>query len=171
MGLKGREIVERAGVDVNTLIKVLNQAYCDEWLAYYQYWVGAKVATGPYAHALIPELEEHAQEELDHANKLAKRIIELGGTPILSPEEWMKESTCGYLTPSNPDAMELLGQNIQGERCAIEVYNRILERLRGRDPVTAHIIREILEDEIEHEDDLENFKLSEKQKGPSKKSM
>ena len=172
MGLKGREIVERAGVDVNTLIKVLNQAYCDEWLAYYQYWVGAKVAAGPHAHALIPELEEHAQEELDHANKLAKRIIELGGTPTLSPVEWMSESSCGYLTPSNPDAMEILTQNIQWERCAIEVYNRILERLKGRDPVTAHIIREILEDEIEHEEELESFKLPGKQKNSSsKKSM
>ncbi len=169
MGLKGREIVERAGVDVNTLIKVLNQAYCDEWLAYYQYWAGAKVAAGPQAHALIPELEEHAQEELDHANKLAKRIIELGGTPALSPSEWMSESTCGYSTPSNPDALELLQQNIQAERCAIEVYNRILERLRGRDPVTAKVILDILEDEIRHEEELEAFKLPGKQKMVSSK--
>ena len=164
MGLKGREIVERAGVDVSTLIKILNQAYCDEWLAYYQYWVGAKVATGPQACALISELEEHAQEELDHARKLAKRIIELDGTPILSPEDWMEESTCGYLAPSNPDAAEILSQNLQSERCAIEVYNRILERLKGRDPVTAHIIREILEDEIEHEDELESYKATGKRK-------
>ena len=157
MGMKGREIVERAGVDVDTLIKVLNQAYCDEWLAYHQYWIGAKVANGPHAHALIPELEEHAKEELEHAQKLAKRILELGGTPSLTPAEWMKESTCGYLTPSNMDAVEILKQNIQGERCAIEVYNRILERLKGRDPVTAHLIRSILADEVEHEEDLESL--------------
>ena len=157
MGMKGREIVERAGVDVDTLIKVLNQAYCDEWLAYYQYWVGAKVASGPHAHLLIPELEEHAAEELEHAQKLAKRIIELGGTPVLSPKQWMEESTCGYLPPSNTDAIAILTQNIQAERCAIEVYNRILERLKGRDPVTAHLIRSILADEIEHEDELESF--------------
>jgi len=169
MGMKGREIVEHAGVDVNTLIKVLNQAYCDEWLAYYQYWVGAKVAAGPNAHALIPELEEHAQEELEHAKKIAKRIIELGGTPVVSPDEWMKISTCGYLAPSNPDAAEILSQNLQSERCAIEVYNRILERLKGRDPVTAHMIREILEDEIEHEEDLESFKCPGKQKTSSSK--
>ena len=164
MGLKGREIVERAGVDVSTLIKILNQAYCDEWLSYYQYWIGAKVVAGPQSHALIAELEEHAQEELEHARKLAQRIIELGGTPAISPEDWMEESTCGYLAPSNPDAAEIVSQNLQAERCAIEVYNRILERLRGRDVVTAHIIREILEDEIEHEEDLETFKASGKKK-------
>ena len=44
MGTKGRAIV---GIDVDNLIKVLNKALADEWLAYYQYWVGAKVAKGP----------------------------------------------------------------------------------------------------------------------------
>ena len=33
MGMKGREIVERAGVDVDGLIEMLNKAYSDEWLA------------------------------------------------------------------------------------------------------------------------------------------
>lgn len=169
MGMKGREIVARAGVDVDTLIKVLNQAYCDEWLAYYQYWVGAKVACGPHAHLLIPELEEHAAEELEHAQKLAKRITELGGTPILSPAQWMEESTCGFLTPSNPDALAILAQNIQGERCAIEVYNRILERLKGRDPVTGHLIRSILADEIEHEEELEALNPPKPTKSSAKK--
>ena len=157
MGIVGREIVERAGVDVKTLLKILNQAYCDEWLAYYQYWIGAKIAAGPHAHALAPELEEHAQEELAHAQKLAKRIIELGGTPALSPQEWLKESTCGYFAPTDADAYEILKQNIQSERCAIEVYSRILERLKGRDPLTAHLIRSILADEVEHEEDLESL--------------
>ena len=81
----------------------------------------------------------------------------------------MSESTCGYSTPSNPDALELLQQNIQAERCAIEVYNRILERLRGRDPVTAKVILDILEDEIRHEEELEAFKLPGKQKMVSSK--
>jgi len=157
MGIKGREIVERAGVDVNTLIKLLNQAYCDEWLAYYQYWVGAKIAQGFYSKAVTAELEEHAQEELEHATKLAKRIVELGGTPVLSPTEWLSESTCGYLTPTDKDALAILKQNLQSERCSIEVYNRILERLRGRDPITDHLIRSILADEVEHEDELETF--------------
>lgn len=157
MGMKGREIVERAGVHVEELIQLLNKAYSDEWLAYYQYWVGAQVATGPMAADLIPELEEHAQEELDHAKKLAKRILELGGTPVLSPEGWYEESTCGYLVPENPDAVKLLKQNLQGERCAIEVYNKILNFVKGKDMITGNMIRKILEEEVEHEQDLENL--------------
>ena len=110
MGMKGREIVERAGVDVDGLIEMLNKAYSDEWLAYYQYWVGAKVVTGTAAPKLIAEMEEHAAEELDHAEKLAKRIIELGGTPILSPEEWYQETTCGYLVPEKPENKRVLAR-------------------------------------------------------------
>ena len=159
MGMKGKEIVHRAGVDVQALVTALNKAYCDEWLAYYQYWVGAKVATGACAPKLIAEMEEHAAEELKHAGKLAKRIIELGGTPILAPQDWYKESTCGYLVPKDSESKMLLAQNLQGERCAIEVYNKLLDMVKDKDPITFHLLRQILEDEVEHEQDLEDIGL------------
>ncbi|MBR2082419.1 MAG: ferritin [Elusimicrobiaceae bacterium] len=168
MGLKAKELVTRAGLDVNALIKELNSAYCDEWLAYYQYWIGAQIAEGKMSHLLAEELTEHAGEELEHAEKLAKRIIELGGTPSISPDLWLKESTCGFLAPKDPQAMTLLKQNIQGERCAIEVYQKILEKVAGKDYITEHIIREILEDEIEHEQDLEDLSCSCSQEEPKK---
>ncbi|HOH31542.1 MAG TPA: ferritin, partial [Candidatus Hydrogenedentes bacterium] len=38
MGSKGREIL---GMDVDKVLDLLNKAYADEWLAYYQYWIGA----------------------------------------------------------------------------------------------------------------------------------
>lgn len=157
MGKIGRQIVSKAGLDVDELIELLNKAYSDEWLAYYQYWVGAQIANGLMATSLIPELEEHANEELEHAKKLAKRIIELGGTPVLSPEEWYHKSTCGYLTPDKAAADVILKQNIQGERCAIEVYNKLLFFVKDKDLITAHLIRQILEDEVEHEQDLEDL--------------
>ena len=102
MGMKAQELVTRAGIDLHALIKELNSAYCDEWLAYYQYWIGAKVIEGKMVHVVAGELAEHAGEELEHAEKLAKRIIELGGTPAISPDLWLKDSTCGYLAPENP---------------------------------------------------------------------
>ncbi len=160
MGMKAKELVTRAGLDLDALIKELNSAYCDEWLAYYQYWIGAKVAEGKMSHLLAAELTEHAGEELEHAEKLAKRIIELGGTPSISPDLWLKESTCGFLAPKDPDGMMLLKQNIQGERCAIEVYQKLLDMVQGKDLVTEHLVREILEDELEHEQDLEDLHAS-----------
>ena len=71
-------------VDHDELLKALNEALSEEWLAYYQYWVGALVAKGPMRTSIVAEFMEHANEEYDHANKLGKRIIELGGTPVFT---------------------------------------------------------------------------------------
>lgn len=157
MGKLGREVVERAGLNVEELIHLLNKAYCDEWLAYYQYWIGAKVVVGIPRAELQAELIEHANEELDHANRLAERIIELGGTPVIDPKEWYKLSSCGYLAPKDPGVDALLDQNIKGERCAIAVYKKLLDFVKGKDIITGHLIRHILQEEIEHEQDLEDI--------------
>ena len=152
MGTKGREIV---GVDVKELLKLLNKALADEWLAYYQYWACSKVAVGRMRGIIAGELAEHAKEELEHAEKLAERILQLGGTPLINPDQWKKEANCSYDEPSNPNTRKLVEQNIKGEQCAIGVYSSLLKLVEGKDPVTAHLVLEILEDEVEHEEDLE----------------
>ncbi len=155
MGTKGAEIVE---MDVKKLIEMLNKALADEWLAYYQYWVGALVAKGPMRSAVQAELAEHANEELGHAKMLADRIIELGGVPILDPKEFQAASNCGYDAPKDGHVKKLLAQNIKGEQCAIEVYNKMLKQIMlGKDPITFHLIRKILQDEVKHEQDLQDL--------------
>jgi bacterioferritin len=152
MGTKGIEIL---GLDVNELINLLNKALSDEWYAYYQYWVGAKVIKGPMREAAAAELIQHAADELRHADMVATRIIQLGGTPVLSPKDWEKFSNCGYDAPEDPFVKKILEQNIKGEQCAIQVYNSILGKVKDKDPVTYEIVLQILTDEIEHEDDLQ----------------
>jgi bacterioferritin len=152
MGTKGKEIV---GLEVDNLINLLNKAFADEWLAYYQYWIGAQVAKGPMRGAVVAELSEHAQDELKHAGMLTERIIQLGGTPLLDPADWKKLSNCGYDVPENPFVKVLLEQNIKGEQCAIDVYNKLATMTRDKDIVTYNMVAEILEDEVEHEEDLQ----------------
>lgn len=152
MGTRGREIVD---LDVEKLLEMLNKAYADEWLAYYQYWVGAKVAVGRMRGIVAEELEEHAEEELKHAGMLVERILQLGGTPLISPEEINRETGCGYLAPADPNTLKLVEQNIEGERCAIDAYKKIMEFVKDKDPITFKMALEILEEEVEHEDDLE----------------
>jgi len=155
MGTKGREILESFGVNIADLIALLNKAYADEWLAYYQYWIGAKVALGMPREAVVAELIQHANDELRHAGMVADRIIQLGGTPLLEPQQWLKETNCGYDSPEDPDVRILLRQNIKGEQCAISQYKKIMDYTKDKDPVTYDLALKILEDEIEHEDDLE----------------
>ncbi len=152
MAQKGREIVK---MNVDELINLLNNALADEWLAYYQYWIGAKVVKGPMKDAVIAELDLHATEELSHAVLLTTRIIQLGGTPVLSPADWMKITNCGYDAPTDPYVEKVLEQNIKGEQCAIKVYSNLLDLTREGDPVTYNIILTILSQEVEHEEDLD----------------
>ncbi|MDE7469046.1 MAG: hypothetical protein K2M30_02025 [Desulfovibrionaceae bacterium] len=155
MTTKGVSIIE---LDVQELIKELNKAFCDEWLAYYQYWIGAEVVAGMGKHAVESEFREHAQEELEHATELSKRIIQLGGTPIIDPREWFKLSSCGYIAPEDPYVTVLLEQNIKSEQCAIGVYSKLLKMTAGgKDPVTHNLMLHILEEEVEHESDLQQI--------------
>jgi bacterioferritin len=154
MGTKGRQIV---GMDIDELLGMLNKAFADEWLAYYQYWLGAKIVKGPMKDAVAAELLIHATEELSHADMLAMRIIQLGGTPLLSPDKWLANTHCGYDAPENPFVKELLAQNIKGEQCAIDVYQKILQIVKDTDPVTYNIVLTILQQEVEHEEDLQSL--------------
>jgi bacterioferritin len=154
MGTKGIEIV---GMDVQQLLNVLNKAFADEWLAYYQYWLGAKVVRGPMKEAVIAELLQHATDELRHAGMVAARIIQLGGTPMTEPKKWYEVTSCGYDAPDDPFVETILNQNIKGERCAIGFYKRLLESTQGKDPVTYNIVVQILQDEVAHEEDLQSL--------------
>jgi bacterioferritin len=158
MGTKGRQIIQELGIKIPELVAMLNKAYSDEWLAYYQYWVGAKVAVGMPKEAVVAELTQHATDELRHAGMVADRIIQLGGEVVLEPKDWYKHTNCGYEAPADPNVRTLLEQNIKGEQCAISVYKKIIDFTKDKDPVTYDMALQIMEDEIEHEEDLEAIK-------------
>ena len=155
MGTRGREIV---GMDVNELLTLLNRAYASEWLAYYQYWLGARVIKGPMKDAVAAELTLHATEELNHAVLLAGRILQLGGTPVPNPKDWFGLSSCAYEAPTDPYVAVLLDQNIAGEQCAISAYKSLMDVTRDTDMVTYTIALTILQQEVEHEEDLQALK-------------
>lgn len=154
MGKKAREIID---IDANKVINMLNKAYANEWLAHYQYWIGAKIVTGPMKKLAAYELSEHADEERDHADRIAERIIQLGGTPLLSPQDWYEETSCGYKTPTEPTVDRLIEQNLEGERCAIDDYQKLLDTVKDKDPITYNLILDILDTELEHEEDLQSI--------------
>lgn len=144
-------------VDKDELMKILECAFAEEWLAYYQYWIGAKVAEGLERPKVVKEFIEHAGEELKHADWLADRIIQLGGIPSLDPSEWKEKALCKYDAPQNPDTKVLVSQNLKAERCAIARYEQICRMCQGKDFATFHISRKILKEELEHEQEMEDF--------------
>jgi bacterioferritin len=153
MARKGNSIIH--GIEINEIITTLNKAYADEWLAYYQYFIEAKVIKGIMKDAAIAELAQHAADELRHANMIADRILQLGGTPLLHPQEWFTHTNCGYEEPKDFDVVSILEDSIKGEQCAISVYSSLADMTRNKDIVTYDIVSEILADEVEHEEDLQ----------------
>ena len=119
--------------------------------------VGARVMEGPMRSEIESELLEHADEELEHAGKLITRIIQLGGTPVLSPDEWTRMARCRYEVPSDPYIETILEQNLRSERCAIKRYQDIADFTSGIDYTTAKMAVEILEDELDHEEDILSY--------------
>ena len=154
MGVKAKEI---ANVDINKLLEMLNSALAEEWLAYYQYWIGARVMEGPMRSEVEPELLLHATQELNHAVLVCDRIIQLGGTPVLHPQDWFKHAGCAYDAPTDPYIQVILEQNLAGERCAIKRYNEIATFTNGKDHMTHQMATQILSEEIEHENDIEDW--------------
>lgn len=163
MGTRGRAIVE---LNVNELITELRRAYLHELLVFYSLWTTAIVAEGFHGEELTEHFKEDAVEELGHAEKLANRIIELGGDPVVSPKDWEKVAGTGFVAPRNDwgDAEGMVSDQIKAEAEAIDHYNHLAKVTFGKDPVTYHLVTELLKDEVEHEEFLENLMSSKSKK-------
>ena len=140
------------------IVHQLRRAYCDEWLAFIQYRTAAMVVKGLTRPESSAELLENADEELEHACMLADRIQELCGEIPLSPQQILENCNCAFVAPTDPCGYRIMCQSIASERCAMAVYRKMLTMIGDRDPVTSHLILEILEDEVEHEYEFRQFK-------------
>ena len=153
----GKKAIEISNLDIRQMIQYLNEALAEEWLAYYQYWVGARLMEGPMRSEIEPELLLHATQELGHAELVVNRIIQLGGIPLLNPDQWKQFAKCDYEEPSDPYVETVLEQNLRGERCAIGRYQNLAAFADGKDYATYQMAITILNDEIEHEHDIEDW--------------
>lgn len=156
MGKKAREIVE---VNLEELIKELDRAYCDEWLAYYAYWYMAQAVEGKGYEDMQEFLNKIAKDELEHAQELAERIIELGGLPTNNPADLVKNANAPYpgVMKNLSDYNEIIKIVTQAEAGAIEVYNKIAKMTFGKDHDTHQLAVHIMGEEITHEEMFENL--------------
>lgn len=144
-------------IDLPELLSQLNSALSEEWLAFYQYWIGSLIAEGAMRSDVQREFEAHAMEEFGHARKLADRIIQLEGIPVLDPVQWSVLARCKYSVPLNSDVINLLKQNIAAERCAVVRYEEIASFCNNVDYTTCDIAKRIMAEEEEHEQDLQDL--------------
>lgn len=150
-------LILRKRIDLPGLIGDMNAALSEEWLAFYQYWAGAQVVEGTMRSDVQRELEKHALEEFGHAKLLADRIMQLEGVPVLDPAQWNLLARCKYEAPLDADVINILRQNIRGERCAIIRYEEIATKTNNVDYTTCDMAKRIMADEEEHEQDLQDL--------------
>jgi bacterioferritin len=143
------------GADAKHVIAALNDALATEIVCGLRYRNNYHVASGIHAEAAATEFLEHAIQEEDHANRIARRIVQLGGNPDMDPASVLRRSHTPY--KSGDSLRQLLAENLIAERIAIEIYSGMIRWLGDGDPTTRRMIEEILAVEEEHADDLANL--------------
>jgi bacterioferritin len=141
--------------DRDVVLRLLNEALATEIVCVLRYKRHYFAATGIHSQAVKAEFLEHADEEMGHADKLAKRIVELGGLPNFSPEGLASRSHAEYV--EGDSLTDMLRENLVAERIAIESYTEMIGYLGPDDPTTRRVLEEILADEEEHADDLRDL--------------
>ena len=137
------------------IIKLLNDSLATELVCVLRYKRHHFTASGLESPAIAEEFMVHAKEEQSHADKIAKRIVQLGGTPDFNPDTLTSRSHADY--NDDEDLHAMIRSNLIAERVAIEAYTQIIELIGDKDPTTRRLMEQILEDEQEHADELSDW--------------
>jgi bacterioferritin len=155
---RARQHMERGAVtegyrgDLETVLRMLNEALATEIVCVLRYKRHYYMATGIHAGGVTDEFLEHATEEQGHADKIAERITQLGGKPDLNPESLTSRSHSEYV--EGEGLLEMIREDLVAERIAIESYTEMIRYLGDNDPTTRRMLEEILANEEDHADDL-----------------
>jgi len=145
-------VTEGYGADRDTVLKLLNDALATELVCVLRYKRHYFMAKGIESESVAAEFAEHATEEQEHADRLAARIVQLGGEPDFAPQTLAARSHSEYR--EGTDLTDMIRENLVAERIAIETYREIIRYLGDGDTTTRRIFEEILAVEEEHADDM-----------------
>jgi bacterioferritin len=157
MGSAGNSLIK--GIDIQEIIDALDSFHAQSWVIVH-FSLGLKNRLeGQAAFLLSKELEDKAEESMKHAKKLAERIAELGGTETADPTEFVMLSPLKRFSmpSSNSDVNEILSFILKLEQSIIKTHGDFLDRIRHKDDITYHVLREILEDEAKRESEIESI--------------
>ncbi|WP_312601756.1 MULTISPECIES: ferritin-like domain-containing protein [Pseudomonas] len=145
-------ITEGYSANRETVIKLLNDSLATEIVCTLRYKRHYFMATGIKASVAAAEFQEHADQEQEHADRLAERIVQLGGEPDFNPEGLLTRSHAQYA--EGHDLRDMIKEDLIAERIAIDTYREIVQYIGDKDPTTRRIFEDILAQEEEHADDM-----------------
>jgi bacterioferritin len=135
-----------------TVVKLLNEALATEIVCVLRYKRHYFMAEGIAADAVKAEFLQHANEEQQHADQIAARIVQLNGEPNLNPEGLASRSHAEYV--EGEDLIDMIKEDLVAERIAIDSYREMINYVGDLDTTTKRMLEGILAMEEEHADDL-----------------
>lgn len=138
-----------------SIVKLLNDALATELVCVLRYKRHYYTAHGIAAPRIAEEFLEHANEESAHADRLAERIVQLGGEPDFAPTTLMSRSHADY--DESLDLQAMIRANLIAERVAIEAYGQMIKLIGDKDSTTRRMLESILSQEQEHADELSDW--------------
>jgi bacterioferritin len=145
-------VTEGYSADREEVLRLLNASLATELVCVLRYKRHYFMANGLKAHVAADEFLEHATQEAEHADRLAERIVQLGGEPEFNPDLLSKNSHAQYV--AGKDLKEMVYEDLVAERIAIDSYREIIQYIGEKDPTTRRIFEDILAQEEEHADDM-----------------
>ena len=145
-------VTESYTADRKQVIRLLNEALATEWVCVLRYYRHFFMASGMLADSVKAEFLEHAHQEQEHANRIAERIVQLGGEPDLNPETLTARSHAEY-KPGH-DLRDMVKEDLVAERIAIDSYREMIRYIGDRDTTTKRILEHVLAQEEEHANDM-----------------
>ena len=148
-------VTEGYAAEREAVVKMLNEALATEIVCVLRYKRHYFMASGIHAASVAAEFQEHADQEMAHADSIAKRIVELGGEPNFSPDGLSDRSHAEYV--EGKSLKDMIKEDLVAERIAIESYREMIGYLGDQDPTTQRMLKEILAMEEEHAEDLSSL--------------
>ena len=145
-------VTESYSADRDTVINLLNEALATELVCYLRYKRHYYLATGLKSRVAADEFLEHANEEQEHADRLAERIVQLGGEPDFNPDSLTERAHAQYAEGNG--LRDMVFENLVAERIAIDSYRAMIQYIGDRDTTTKRILEGILAQEEEHADEF-----------------
>ena len=145
-------VTEGYKADRETVLRLLNGSLATEIVCVLRYKRHYYTVDGIFSDSIKAEFLEHANEEQEHVDMVAARIVQLNGKPDFQPANLATRSHSQYA--EGTDAVSMIKENLIAERIAIETYMDIARWLGEDDPTTRRMIEQILEKEEEHAEDL-----------------
>jgi bacterioferritin len=155
---RAREHIEEGAVtagyqaDRATVLKLLNDALATEIVCTLRYRRHYFMAKGIHSKSIADEFLQHSNEEQQHADQLAERIVQLGGEPNFSPDGLLTRSHAEYVEGAS--LVDMIKEDLVAERVAIDSYREIITFLGEKDPTSRRVMESILAVEEEHADDM-----------------